>query len=89
MQATALKLKYATKTHVPHMVYGQIQRENGLTLETNPLGKCSIGTDGLWYEPQEPMLELDAHNIYNHTQQLIIIIGGVALARADTLLANQ
>lgn len=88
MVATAINLKYDTKRDIPRLVYAQVHRPAGVTLETNPLGSCSVGTDGMWYNPENPILELDAHNVYNHTQQFILLVGGVALARADTLVTG-
>lgn len=86
MVSTATNLKYDVKRFIPRIVYAQIRRQYGVTLETNPIGSCSVGTDGMWYEPSERTIELQAHNIYNNTQQIILLAGGVALARAETLV---
>lgn len=74
--------------HIESMVYAQVSRDRGVTLETNPMGSCSLGTDGSWYQPTDETFEIQAHNIYSHEQQLICLTGCIAIAHADELLAT-
>lgn len=85
MQSTAKKLQYEDKGLIPSLVYAQVSKERGVTLQTNPMGSCSLETDGTFYDPASPRYELYAHNIYNHMQQYICFAGSVALAHADIL----
>jgi len=55
---------------------------NGITLETNPVGACSMDTDGTDYDEDSEKIKLYDHNLYNHEMQLICIAGLVALAKA-------
>ncbi len=71
---------------VDMLVYSQIDRERGVTLETNPLGSCSVGTNGMWYDGGESSFNLESHNLYTHEQQLIVVAGAIALAHADELV---
>lgn len=84
MRDCARKLNYERKI-LDDLVYAQVMRENGLTLETNPLGSCSIGAGGYMYSPESHTVELYQHNIYSTVQQLICFTGAVALANADSL----
>ncbi len=70
-------------------VYAQVSRQHGVTLETNPMGSCSVGTDGSYYSPDDSIIELTAHNIVGVDQQFICLAGAVAIARADELLQQQ
>lgn len=88
MRSTAKNLDYEDKNMIPSLVYAQVSRAQGVTLETNPMGSCSIGTDGMWYESGDPRYELFSHNIYNHVQQFICLAGAVALAHADKLVKD-
>ena len=89
MQDSALKLRYQTKAQIPGLVYGVVNRSTGVTLETNNLGCCHVGTDGSLYRPSRPRFELYAQNIYSPVQQLICLVGGVAIARAVDLVSAQ
>lgn len=71
---------------VDMLVYSQINRNQGVTLETNPVGSCSVDTDGMWYDSEESSFKLESHNIYTHEQQLIVIAGAIALAHAEELV---
>ncbi len=62
------------------VVYANYQPEQGLELQTNPHGSCSIGTDGTEYNPDSRYIELYAHNLYTPAQQLICLVGAVAMA---------
>jgi len=73
---------------INNLVYGQVQRSRGVTLETNPLGSCSIGTDGMEYRSESPVFNAQSHNVHGHDQQLIILSGAIALAHADELLSG-
>jgi hypothetical protein len=90
MQEAASNLKYAhdlaRKYGYKDMVYAYVSRQNGVVLETNPMGSCSIGTDGFDFRPEEPVFELHSHNLYAVEQQLVCLTGALAIAHADTLL---
>jgi hypothetical protein len=62
------------------MVYAHYQPEHGLELQTNPHGSCSMGTVGDEYDPISRYIELEAHNLYTPEQQLICLVGAVAIA---------
>lgn len=74
------------RMHSPRLmdgtVYAMVSRDNGITLETNPMGSCSLDTDGATYDPSKPTMELWGHNIYNHKIQLVCLAGLIAIARA-------
>lgn len=89
MRDTASYLMEEPKWLVDELVYADVSRAHGVTLETNPMGSCSIGTNGQDYDSTAPDFELHAHNIYNHSQQLICLVGVVALAKADSLLQQR
>ena len=96
MRRAALGLNYAdgllraTDYHYyDHLVYAQISRENGVTLETNEMGSCSLGTDGMEYDSDAPIFNISAHNLYGVDQQLICLTGLLAIAQADKILQQQ
>lgn len=84
MRDTAYKLNYERKM-IDELVYGQVVRERGVILETNPLGSCNIGAGGSMYFPEQPTVELYQHNLYSPIQQLICFAGAVAFSKADQL----
>lgn len=65
------------------MVYVAANREQGITIETNPIGSCNISAGGYDYDPESEVVELWQHNIYNPTQQLACLMGAVCFATAD------
>jgi len=67
---------------IPGLVYAQVDRRFGITLETNPAGSCSMDTDGGEYEQDSERVSLVSHNLYTHQMQLICISGLIALAKA-------
>jgi hypothetical protein len=68
------------------LVYAHVDRQQGVVLETNEMGSCSMGTDGSWYRPEEAEFSISSHNIYGIDQQIICLAGAVAIARADELI---
>lgn len=95
MRQVALDVRYGRspydssndyKRMLDQNVYADIDRIHGVTLETNPLGSCSLGTDGSYYDSQNNSVELLYHNIYGHDQQLILIAGAIAFAHAHEFL---
>lgn len=64
------------------LIYAQASRTSGVIFQTNPLGSCSIESDHRDYT-DVATVELGMHNIYNHEQQLICLVGAVAFANAD------
>ena len=64
------------------LIYAQAWREQGIVLQTNPLGSCSVESDHTDYSDSETV-ELWQHNIYNREQQLIFLVGAAAFANAD------
>ncbi len=86
MQNFAKRIQYiGPRTSYDEYVYSQLNRNSGATLETNPLGSCSIGTNGQSYESDSDSFEMTSHNIYQSEQQLICYAGLVALVNADTI----
>ena len=67
---------------IPSLVYAQVSGLNGITLETNPVGACSMDTDGTDYDEDSEKIKLYDHNLYTHEMQLICIAGLIALAKA-------
>ncbi len=64
------------------LVYAQVNRQHGVTLETNPIASASLDTDGNSYNPEDSVIELSAHNMYAHEMQLICLSGLIAIARS-------
>ena len=85
MRTTADALNYERKL-IDELVYADVRRERGVTLETNPFGSCNIGAGGDGYHPERPTVELYQHNLYSPIQQLICLAGAVAMANTDKLL---
>lgn len=81
MRQTATDLRYMPKSILAGSVYALLH-ENYMSLETNPMGSCSLDSDGMEYEPASPTVNLYAHNIYNHEMQLICLSGLIAIANA-------
>lgn len=67
-------------------VYAQVNRQLGVTIQTNHILSAAIETDGMEYERGSSYVELGAHNIYTRSQQFICLAGAVALAHADELV---
>lgn len=90
MQNIAKQLRYdreiATRFGYDDHVYAAIQRERGVSLQTNPIGSCASDTNGEYYDANEPVFSLESHNVYTRKQQLIIFSGMIAIARADEYL---
>lgn len=86
MRETATDLRHfpsATARLLPELVYADVSRQHGVTLQTNPMGSCSLDTAGDRYRADEPAFEVHAHNIYSHEQQLICFAGLVAIAHPE------
>jgi len=58
----------------------------GVSLQTNPIGSCSVDTSGDEFESDAPMFTVYQHNLYGYKQQLICLGGAIAIANADELL---
>lgn len=96
MRSVAIDIGYANpdgklkrnkyKAFINDLVWTSYDSERGVTITTNPLGSCSLDTDGNQYDPASEMIELHQHNIYTHTQQLLCLVGLVAVANAETLV---
>ena len=83
MRRTAHDLRHAmSKRSLNDMVYAQLDRNRGMTLETNPIASASLDTDGDSYSPEDEAAELWAHNLYSHQMQLICLSGLIAIARS-------
>lgn len=83
MCRTAKSLRYmADVCPVEDLVYAQVDRERGVTLETNPMASASLDTDGDSYNLDDPVIDLSAHNMYSHEMQLICLSGLIAIARS-------
>lgn len=88
MQRVAHQLKYERKL-IPDLVGAQVIREQGVSIETNPLGSCNISAGGSLYFPERSTVELYQHNIYSPIQQLICFAGAIAMARVDDFLDSK
>jgi hypothetical protein len=91
MLQTAVALGYAQDRPLAGkmgLIYAEVDRSRGVTLQTNPIGSCSVDTDGMWYKPEDPVIKLLQHNLYNSDQQFIILAGAIAIAHAEELVAN-
>lgn len=82
MTQTAQDLRYMPRSILAGSVYAIVDRQNGVTLETNPMGSCTLDTDGNQYDPGGEVMDLYAHNLYSHEMQLICLSGLIAVARA-------
>ena len=69
------------------LLYVSADRTDGITVQTNSVGSCSIDSDGNGHK-YKPTVELLQHNIYGPQQQLPCLIGAVAFANADSYLRN-
>ena len=65
------------------MVYVAASREQGIIIETNPVGSCNISAGGYGYDSKLDTVELWQHNIYSPGQQLACLMGAVSFATAD------
>lgn len=86
MRAMAHNLGTYSDEEMPLYVAAEVNRSYGITLETNPVGSCSMDTDGSEYAYQlseggTERVTLHAHNLYTHEMQLICISGLIALTR--------
>lgn len=70
------------------MVYVAADAEQGLSVQTNPLGGCGIETSGDDYGHERPLetVSLWQHNLYAPEQQLACLVGAVAFAKANSHL---
>lgn len=82
MHRTAKDLKYAQGCNLNGMVYAQLSRQYGVTLETNSIASASLDTDGTSYNPEDSVINLSAHNMYSHEMQLVCLSGLIAIARS-------
>lgn len=83
MRQTASELSYISPASlIAGSVYAQLDRRHGVSLQTDLMGSCDIGTNGMFYKPESPVIELNAHNLYSHSMQLICLSGLIAIARA-------
>lgn len=82
MRQMAYDLGTYTDSLIPGLVYAQVSRADGITLESNSAGSCSMDTDGMHYDETSEMISLGDHNLYTHQMQLICISGLIALAKA-------
>jgi hypothetical protein len=74
---------------IQEYVRAKYETERGVTLTTNIFGGCSLETDGNNYKSTSRTIHLNQHNIYNQEQEFILTCGAVAIARAETLVAEM
>lgn len=94
MRSVARKMRYMYSAEnsrhyektLSREVWADYVRKKWLTVTTSPIGSCSLDTDGFTYKPDSETIELHQHNLYSHAQQLICLVGVVAVAYADTLV---
>ncbi len=81
MQSIAASLRYIEPDLIQDMVGATVKRNRHISLTVNPLGSCTLDTDGVTFDPAADRIELYGHNLYSHSQQLTCLAGAVALAR--------
>jgi len=82
MRRMARNLGIYKDKNIDSLVYANVRRSDGITLETNPAGSCGMDTDGMKYSPDSETVSLIDHNLYTHEMQLVCISGLIALANA-------
>lgn len=95
MRGVARSLRYASEIESREMrdslVYSQLD-ERGITLRTNPVGSCSMDTDGDQFFIQASTnreATLYAHNLYHPIQQLICLAGAIVMAHSESYLLES
>ncbi len=79
MRETAQELKFLPKSLIAN-VYASVDRNRGITLDAHPFANSSLDTDGNEYEPEDAIVKLYGHNIYNHQTQLVCLSGLIAVS---------
>lgn len=82
MRLTAKDLAYPAPSG---LVFSTIRRDLGVTLETNPMKNSSLTTSLETYSEESEFFVLSAQNIYKHDQQLICLVGVIAIAHPDEI----
>lgn len=86
MQNIAANLRFVDEKILPELVYADIERGRGMELHVNTLGrKGSMATNPAEYSPKADYTIFEAHDLYNYEQQLICLVGAVALTRPGKL----
>jgi hypothetical protein len=67
------------QTFLPKLVYAQVDRGTGITLQTNAAGNCSLETDPESYSPESSKYLMQGEGLISEEQQLICLAGVVAL----------
>lgn len=80
MRSMARDVGLCSEDQINRMVYASVSRAHGITLETNPIGSCSLDTDGSDYRSDQDRVSLYAHNLYTHEMQLVCLSGLIAIA---------
>ena len=80
MRRTARRLQYMPESILDSLVYAEVHNSHGVTIETNPMGSCSLDTDGDYYRPDSESADVYGHNIYSHEIQVICLSGLIAVA---------
>lgn len=100
MQGMARQLRYEQrigrrKGKYTGFVFAAINREGageggGVLLETNPHTKAHMNLEHIDFSsPERPVVNLAAHNLSTHKQQLICLAGVAAITRAGERLATE
>lgn len=87
MQDAAYKLKHH-RTSISSSVGALVSSEQGVSINVDRLRGSGLDTIGPAYPADTTEMELHPFNIYHPVQQLISLVGVVALANADTLIAE-
>lgn len=80
MRRTARRLQYMPESILDGSVYAMVHNNHGVAIETNPMGSCSLDTDGMTYQRDSDSVNVWGHNIYSHEIQVICLSGLIAVA---------
>lgn len=87
MVSAAAKLRYGDRAVLPDVVSASVDRQHGgIVLSANTFGVSNVGSHSIGYRPEEPRITLTSHNLYRHEEQLICLVGAVAIAHAAELV---
>jgi len=90
MQRTALHVGYAIKREVPHLVGANVNRRRyGMTLWADRRQQHFLAANKYRYDAEEPSIHLQESTLETRQQQYICLLGAVAIAHADELVAKE
>lgn len=66
-----------------------VHRERGVEFQALDMACSCLGTDGMTFRPEEPLVELHGHNLYNRQVVLTCLGGLVAAVHHGTISGNE